>query len=119
MMVLGLTAIKLTRILKQYGKEYEFTRKSKNGFGEPVMPATSIKLVGIFHPAGERRISLSGADASTKQTEAIPCILASWQEASNVAVGDLVEVSGVAYSVSGIDNVGALNVAGEISLEVK
>ena len=119
MMVFGLTTFKLARILKQYGKEYELTRKSKNDFGEPTVPTTSLKLVGIFHPAGERRISLSGADASTKQTEAIPCILASWQEASNVAVGDLVDISGVAYSVSGINNVGALNVAGEISLEAK
>lgn len=118
-MVFSITPMKLNRILKQYGVAYTFSRPGKNSFGESTGASSSLNIVGVFHPSGERRIAVSGADAASTQTESIPCILTSWQDASNVAVGDSAIINGVPFSVSGIDNVGELNVAGEISLEQK
>ena len=113
-------AYKINRELKRSGIEYEFKRRKKNDFGEPVgEPEIVGSLRGIYH---EQNSSVSVVTGETTQTRTkkIPTILCLYEDAASLVlqVGDTVSFNGKSYKVTGVTNIQEWNIIADISLEV-
>ncbi len=100
------------------GHVYEFKRLQRNEYGELGNEPTPVaQIQGIFHNGTLSHISLITSDAGTVPAKSVPCILTAWGNAEKLKLEDVVEVNRERFSVSGIENIGQMNIAGEVSLE--
>lgn len=109
---------RLIQSINWRGAVYTFKRRSRNEYDEEtdtVQPVTQLK--GIFHDGSSGHLSLIIQNEGMVSTKNTPCILTHWGNAERLNLDDVVELNNEIFKVSGINNLGQLNIAGEISLE--
>ena len=113
-------AYKIKRELKRSGIDYEFKRKKKNDFGEPVGdPEVFGSLKGIYHEQNSN-IQVTTGDTTQVRTKKIPMILCLYEDIARLAlvVGDTVIINAKTFKVTGVVNIQEWNLISDISLEV-
>ena len=113
-------AYKIKRELKRSGIDYEFKRKKKNDFGEPVGdPEVFGSLKGIYHEQNSN-IQVTTGDTTQVRTKKIPMILCLYEDTARLAlvVGDTVIINAKTFKVTGVVNIQEWNLISDISLEV-
>ena len=113
-------AYKIKRELKRSGIDYEFKRKKKNDFGEPVGdPEVFGSLKGIYHEQNSN-IQVTTGDTTQVRTKKIPMILCLYEDIARLAlvVGDTVTINAKTFKVTGVVNIQEWNLISDISLEV-
>lgn len=113
-------AYKIKRELKRSGREFEFVRQKKNEFKEFIDESESVgKLIGLYHEQNGS-ISISLGDTTQTRTKKTPMILCLYEDASllNLQVGDVVQINGKTFKLTGVVNVQEWNIISDISLEV-
>ena len=104
--------------LKYNGIEYEFTRYMEDKYHQVVSEEEEkIVITGIYHETNSH-ITETGSDGSVTTSKPVPMILCLWSDASNIKNGDIVEISGNRYKVTGSSNIQNYDIAGDISLEL-
>ena len=83
--------------------------------GEPVAIA---KFKALFHNGSSDHIEISTSDAGSVIQKNTPYVMANWQDAKNLHMGDITVINSCKYKVTGITNVNQMDIVGEISLEV-
>lgn len=117
-------AYKVSRELKRVGKEYEFKRPKKNGFGEPEDDEEFVsKFLGLYHEQNgyikgsiDTQVSVGGT--IHVRTEKKPMILCLYDDAKTLKIGDIVRFNSKTYKVTGVVNIQEWNIVSDISLEV-
>lgn len=108
---------KLLLNIQRHGVDFTIRRAGKNKFGEPAEPYTQIlKGRGLFHTSS-RYISVSGQEHGAVQTIQEPRLMLVFPVPAELQLGDLVELPGGTYHITGTDNLSALDIALDISLE--
>lgn len=113
-------AYKIKRELKRSGREFEFVRQKKNEFKEFIDESELVgKLIGLYHEQNGS-ISISLGDTTQTRTKKTPMILCLYEDASllNLQVGDIVQINGKTFKLTGVVNVQEWNIISDISLEV-
>ena len=113
-------AYKIKRELKRSGIEYEFKRKNKNDFGEPVGDDKVVgKLLGLYHEQNGS-IHITTGDTTQVRTKKVPMILCLYDNIALLVlqVGDTVKINNKTFKVTGITNIQEWNIISDISLEV-
>lgn len=113
-------AYKIKRELKRSGIDYEFKRKEKNDFGEPIGdPEVFGSLKGIYHEQNSN-IQVTTGDTTQVRTKKIPMILCLYEDTARLAlvVGDTVTINAKTFKVTGVVNIQEWNLISDISLEV-
>ena len=113
-------AYKIKRELKRSGIEYEFKRKDKNDFGEPVGNDKAVgKLLGLYHEQNGS-IHITTGDTTQVRTKKVPMILCLYDDIALLVlqVGDTVKINDKTFKVTGITNIQEWNIISDISLEV-
>lgn len=113
-------AYKIKRELKRSGIDYEFKRKKKNDFGEPIGdPEVFGSLKGIYHEQNSN-IQVTTGDTTQVRTKKIPMILCLYEDTARLAlvVGDTVTINAKTFKVTGVVNIQEWNLISDISLEV-
>ena len=109
----------LRRQIKQNGKEYVFYRYGKNKFGEIDKEVKEeININGIFHESNGY-VSVTTEDGAQYRSKKSPMIIAAFEDASKILIGDFLEYNGKVYEVTEITDINDFGIAGDISLEVK
>lgn len=112
---------KVARLISWYGMDYTFKRAILDGNREPTGEAESIVVRGIFSEHNSSLLAVIG-DAGTVASKPKPQVIALWENGLQVKPEDIAEVpsdSGRAYRVTGVDNVGNLDLFAVIALEVQ
>ena len=112
---------KFKRKLLKEGKSYSFSRVLKNEFGEIIneTPVVVQTASGIFHET-QAYITVSTSEGSRQSRMPSPMILCQWEEVSTqVKRDDVITINGMPMKVTAINNVGNIDVYGDISLEVQ
>ena len=113
-------ACKIKRELKRSGIDYEFKRSGLNDFGEPDNELVTIGIIkGLYHEQNSN-IQITTGDTTQVRTKKIPMILCLYDDAASLVlqVGDLLEINGRQFKVTGITNIQEWNIISDISLEV-
>ena len=113
-------AYKIKRELKRSGIDYEFKRSGLNDFGEPDNELVTIGIIkGLYHEQNSN-IQITTGDTTQVRTKKIPMILCLYDDAASLVlqVGDLLEIIGRQFKVTGITNIQEWNIISDISLEV-
>lgn len=113
-------AYKIKRELKRSGIDYEFKRKEKNDFGEPIGdPEVFGSIKGIYHEQNSN-IQVTTGDTTQVRTKKIPMILCLYEDTARLAlvVGDTVTINAKTFKVTGVVNIQEWNLISDISLEV-
>ena len=113
-------AYKIKRELKRSGIDYEFKRSGLNDFGEPDNELVTIGIIkGLYHEQNSN-IQITTGDTTQVRTKKIPMILCLYDDAASLVlqVGDLLEINGRQFNVTGITNIQEWNIISDISLEV-
>lgn len=113
-------AYKIKRELKRSGIDYEFKRPGLNDFGEPDNELVTIGIIkGLYHEQNSN-IQITTGDTTQVRTKKIPMILCLYDDAAFLVlqVGDLLEINGRQFKVTGITNIQEWNIISDISLEV-
>ena len=113
-------AYKIKRELKRSDIDYEFKRKKKNDFGEPIGdPEVFGSLKGIYHEQNSN-IQVTTGDTTQVRTKKIPMILCLYEDTARLAlvVGDTVTINAKTFKVTGVVNIQEWNLISDISLEV-
>ena len=114
---LAFSLYQLRQLLRVQGTDYIVLRDEVDSFEEPtVESAQVVTLRGLWHTTNEY-ITTTTDDGSTVRSKENPRILSLWQDAKKVQQKDFVQVNGIRFNVNGVENVGELGVAAEISLE--
>ena len=105
---------RLKRAMEIQGEECIFSRQSENEFHEMQGETETIKCRGLFHEAsGYMNVSIAEAGKIYAKRE--PKLLVIYQE--NIIKGNLVNIDGSKYQVTGIDDLGNLHLCLDLSLE--
>lgn len=115
---------RLIQSINWRGAVYTFKRSGRNEYGEETdifQPIAQLK--GIFHDGSSGHLSIilqNGGMISDKNAAGrnAPSILTHWGNAEKLKLDDIVELNNEVFRVSGINNLGQMNIACEISLEV-
>lgn len=113
-------AYKIKRELKRSGIDYEFKRSGTNDFGEPVGELIVVGTIrGLYHEQNSS-VQVTTGDTTQVRTKKIPMILCLYDDAASLVlqVGDLLEINGRQFKVTGITNIQEWNIISDISLEV-
>lgn len=113
-------AYKIKRELKRSGIDYEFKRSGLNDFGEPDNKLVTVGIIkGLYHEQSGN-IQITTGDTTQVRTKKIPMILCLYDDAASLVlqVGDLLEINGRQFKVTGITNIQEWNIISDISLEV-
>lgn len=109
---------KVTRALRTHGCKFTFLQPVLDQFNEPTQETKHLEILGLFHQT-RGWISISTSDGTAIQSKPQPQILTPINDSSNqISQGDTLKYCGKLYKVSGIDNIGNLNIAYDISLEL-
>lgn len=109
---------KVSRQIRSSGKEYEFISMLKDGYNQPIT-GDSVKIVGVWHEQNSF-ISVQTTSAASVQRKKSPMILTLIDDnMKSIKQGDLIYISGVKYTVSGILDIGNYGVVADISLEME
>lgn len=113
-------AYKIKRELKRSGIDYEFKRKKKNDFGEPIgEPEVFGTLKGLYHEQNSN-VQITTGDTTQIRTKKIPMILCLYEDTARLAlvVGDIVTINAKTFKVTGVVNIQEWNLISDVSLEV-
>lgn len=113
-------AYKIKRELKRSGIDYEFKRSGLNDFGEPDNKLVTVGIIkGLYHEQNSN-IQITTGDTTQVRTKKIPMILCLYDDTASLVlqVGDLLEINGKQFKVTGITNIQEWNIISDISLEV-
>lgn len=109
---------KLSQTIQRHGVDFTVRRAEKNAFNEPtnnLLPVMEGR--GIFHTSS-RYISVSGQAHGLVQSVQEPRLMLVFPVTAELQIGDLVELPGCKYRITGTDNLSRLNIALDVSLEV-
>ena len=110
---------RLIQSINWRGAVYTFKRSGRNEYGEETdifQPIAQLK--GIFHDGSSGHLSIILQNGGIISSKNAPCILTYWGDAEKLRLDDIVELNNEVFRVSGINNLGQMNIACEISLEV-
>lgn len=113
-------AYKVKREIKRSGIDYEFKRSGLNDFGEPDNKLVTVGIIkGLYHEQNSN-IQITTGDTTQVRTKKIPMILCLYDDTASLVlqVGDLLEINGKQFKVTGITNIQEWNIISDISLEV-
>lgn len=113
-------AYKIKRELKRSGTNYEFKRKKKNEFGEPLEEVDVVgTILGLYHEQNSA-IQVSTGDTTQVRSKKIPMILCLYEDTASLVlqVGDIVKINAKTFKVTGITNIQEWNIISDVSLEV-
>lgn len=111
---------KLKRELARSGKTFRFTRRGLNNFGEPTgLPEELGSLRGLYHEQNSN-IQITTGETTQTRTKKIPMILCLAEDAKplDLKTGDVVEINGRVFLVTGIVDIQEWNLIFDISLEL-
>lgn len=109
---------KITRAINTHGKEFVFTHFESNDYGEPSGDSSEITIKGLFHQT-RSYITKNTTDGTIARSKPQPQILTFHNSSSmSLSIKDKLEYDGKLYSVIGVDDIGNLGVADDISLEL-
>lgn len=111
---------KLKRELARSGKTFRFTRRGLNNFGEPTgLPEELGSLRGLYHEQNSN-IQITTGETTQTRTKKIPMILCLAEDAKplDLQTGDIVEINGRVFLVTGIVDIQEWNLIFDISLEL-
>lgn len=111
---------KLKRELARSGKTFRFTRRGLNNFGEPMgLPEELGSLRGLYHEQNSN-IQITTGETTQIRTKKIPMILCLAEDAKplDLQTGDVVEINGRVFLVTGIVDIQEWNLIFDISLEL-
>lgn len=111
---------KLKRELARSGKTFRFTRRGLNNFGEPTgLPEELGSLRGLYHEQNSN-IQVTTGETTQTRTKKIPMILCLAEDAKplDLQTGDIVEINGRVFLVTGIVDIQEWNLIFDISLEL-
>lgn len=108
---------KLQRFIKTHGREWVFTKRGKNDFGEPTGDQVSVTVSGVYHETQGyvTQDADTGATIKTKPSSFIMCLV---EEAEGVTPGMETTVGGKAYRVVDLRDVENFGVVYDISIEL-
>lgn len=116
---------KIRNSIKRCGIEVDFKRPVINEYGEPEYPVEGqggccevLTLKVIYHETNSY-VKQETEDGATYRTKKSPMLLAIYDDAKDVQVGDVIEISGNVFKVTGLNNVGQGQVVLDISLELQ
>lgn len=109
----------ILRNIKAHGQTFVFKRQGKNTFGEPNGTETVVASIeGLFHQS-RSYITKNTSDGTISRTKPQPQILCLVSDSTKlIKQGDILFLSDNKYTVTGVDNLGELDMACDISLEV-
>ena len=113
-------AYKVKRELKRSGIDYEFKRSGLNDFGEPNNELVTVGTIkGLYHEQNSN-IQITTGDTTQVRTKKIPMILCLYDDIVSLVlrVGDLLEINGRQFKVTGVTNIQEWNIISDVSLEV-
>ena len=111
---------KIKRELKRSGIDYEFKRTRKNEFGESTNEVTFVvKLKGLYHEQNGS-VQITTGDTTRVRTKKVPMILCLYEDTASLIlqIGDIVEINGKTFKVTGVVNIQEWNLISDVSLEV-
>ncbi len=118
-------AYKVKREIRRSGKQYLFTRQSKNAFDEydNSMPPIEVGTICAIYHEQNSRIDITGLEGTRVRTEKIPMLLCLWEgtqsEQGNILqIDDITIINNKVFKVTGIVNIQEWNIISDISLEV-
>ena len=115
---------KLLRHIKWNGQPITFVRYAKNDYGELVKDEIeqTFSFRGLFHDGGGYggmlNYELYERDGSRNLTKMKPMILCAYEDGNNLVIDDVTELNGKHYKLIEKNDVKALGIVYELSLEV-
>lgn len=107
---------KVRRAINTHGENFVFTHFGKTDYGEPDPETTQqITIKGLFHQT-RGYITKNISDGTLSRSKPQPQILT--LSITSITIDDVVEYTGKDYRVIGVDNIGNLGIAFDISLEL-
>lgn len=107
---------KIRRLINTAGVNYTFERAKLDEFKEPAGYAPIAVIKGVFHQTTQH-VSIIASDASSVQSKQTPYILTLYEDAKDLQQGDMVQINGMEYTVTGMLNINNWDIAIDISLE--
>ena len=108
---------KVQRLINTNGVLYNFTRHSKNEYGEPSEGSPeNISVKGMYHGTAGY-LSLTFSDSTTIRKQISPMILCTWEDAKALKQGDQLILHKKLYQVSGVVDIAELQLIADICLE--
>lgn len=108
---------KIKRAIDTHGQSFTFLHPGANDYGEPTDNYGSITVKGLFHQT-RGYITKNVTDGTISRSKPQPQILTLYDITSTIKLGDKLNFAGHTYNVTGVDNIGNLNIALDISLEM-
>lgn len=109
---------KVKRAINTHGQEFTFYRKGLDDYGQPDQTKTTyITVKGLFHQT-RSYITKNVSDGTISRSKPSPQILALNNPDMTLALKDELVFAGKTYIVTGVDNIGNLSIALDISLEI-
>lgn len=111
---------KLERLISRKGLPYTFKREPLDERNEPVDGAELVPVVtlsGVFHQGDAGYITLITGDGATVQSKHTQSIMAKKADLGGVRQNDIVEVNSKTFKVTGVTDIGELNIVADISIE--
>lgn len=110
---------RLLRQINMNGMELTFVRYVLDDYGQKTDEIDKeIVLKGIFHQNLGNKIDLNGQDASLVSTKTVNIVTCLYEDAIDIEMNDELEVSGDIFKVVNKVNIGMLDTAMKIYLEV-
>lgn len=108
---------KVERLLSKYGNKFVFNQPVIDDFGEPTAEFKEVDVTGVYHES-QGYISKSVGDGTTSRSKPTSQILTLFPNGKTLSIGDTTKFNGKSYKVTGIKNVGNIDIAFDVSLEV-
>lgn len=109
---------KVTRAINTHGENFTFVRFGKDDYGQPSSETTEITIKGLFHQT-RSYITKNISDGTISRSKPQPQILTLLtSNSSSIQLKDRITYTGKTYEVNGINDIGNLGIALDISLEL-
>lgn len=109
---------KVSRAIDTHGQNFVFTRSGKDDYGQPSHETTQIEIKGLFHQT-RGYITKNTSDGTVSRSKPQPQIMTLvTPNSSAILPKDKLVYCGKTYTVTGVDDIGNLGVALDISLEL-
>ena len=105
---------KLKRAMELHGKDCVFGRQGENEFHEPQGEYGIAKCRGLFHEASGY-LGVTIVEAGKTYSGREPKLLIIFRE--DIIKGDILDIDGIKYQITGIDDLGNLHLCLDLSLE--
>lgn len=108
---------KIARAINTHGQEFVFLRHGEDDYGQPIEQTSQITIKGLFHQT-RSYITKNITDGTIARSKPSPQILTLFNNTSMIELKDELDFCGKRYTVTGVDNIGNLGIALDISLEL-